>query len=126
MFVSQTELQKHRRTQLSALGVDYGRQRPPKPSSALQASRERDDSNTAASFLVTYWSQLCAVGTPVRYYPRWGAWGLFQDTKIHQLPHVARDGSPVIFLDGISGYVSLWHVEPIELIQLREQQRGAR
>lgn len=126
MFQTATEQAKQRRTQLAPLGVDFGRTGPPKPSSAQTNQMARADSQTAAAFLVNFWNALCPVGTKVRYYPRWGAWGIYQDQLLERPALVARDGSPVLFLDQPRGYVSAWHCEPLELVELREQVGGRR
>lgn len=125
MFQTATEQAKHRRTQLAPLGVDFVRVRPPMPSSNLHG-QARTDMESAAAFLVRYWNELCPAGTKVRYYPRWGAWGIYQDQVLERPAKVAADGLPVLFLDNPRGHVSAWHCEPLELAELRDQVGGRR
>lgn len=124
LFQSSSQQDKERRRALAPLGVDFGRARPPAPSTTRSTRTERADGQTAAQLLVAYWNELAQVGTKVRYYPRWGAWGQCIDTELTRPATLAKDGSPVLWLQGVSGYVSAWHCEPLELVQLRD--RGVR
>lgn len=89
---------------------------PGKVSGALPAwARDAMSPDRYARLLVWRWRQLAPVGTDVRFYPTWGRWDTFKLGTIRREPFQALSGTPVVFLTGIAGFVSLWHCEPAAL-----------
>lgn len=66
------------------------------------------------------WNRRFVEGTPTRFFRTWGRWGDFHDSKSRSSAFLSSSGEPVIFVEGVAGYVSLYHVEP----QATEQVNG--
>ncbi len=65
-------------------------------------------------FTADHWNELIPEGTAVRYYPFWGDWETFRDTrtrsKVWLLSTVLGGHSLVVKIDGQSGGVSVRHL----------------
>lgn len=66
-----------------------------------------------AGKLCEEWNGLCPEGTAVRFYGTWGLWTKYRDSKTRSTAFLSSSNEPVIFLEGVAGYVSLYHVEPL-------------
>lgn len=59
----------------------------------------------------------------VVYFPVWNILKNGRKTRrrksesVHSVPFLDNNGVPVVFLDGVLGYVSLWHVIPRNLAE---------
>lgn len=74
-----------------------------------RARKGRDLAGDRSPEAVNHFNALCPVGTPVRYW-RTLPLGPTLDTRTRSEAFLADSGSPVVFLEGVSGYVSLFHV----------------
>lgn len=86
---------------LRVLRVDKSRRRPPRVDAAHADDR------------VVLFNLICPVGTMVRYYPVWGQWDKVTTHYVSDRAYVSASKEPAVFLDGVSGCVSIWNCEPV-------------
>ncbi len=100
---------------MQALRVDKSRRRPPHVDSAHAADR------------AVLFNLVCPVGTIVRYFPIWGQWDKSQTCTVSRRAYLSASKEPVVFLDDVSGCVSVWNCEPVTIQPAgqAEESRGA-
>lgn len=79
-------------------------------SAALYRDQETGRFISPSTLPAAHWNELVPVGTPVRYFPIFGDWELFEDTVTRSSAWVLGDHTDVVQIDGRAGGVSLRHL----------------